>query len=496
MNSTQFSKILFIQALEQSDPQGQYIPYPTRQRATQHAKKLSSHIQPSSPEGSKQFIAHRGESLWNFLSSSYPMITESFRGTQIEISSVMVVVPAFAAGLLINGLGTTQRVNLLNFPLLLLLLWNIGIYALTLLLPLLGKDPTGPLLRSLSTGAAKLAKLLRKGPWQNMALPGGTGREWARQSVERFMNLWWMQGHPMIISRVRHLLHLGAACLALGIIISMYFRGLVLDYRATWESTFLSPAQVHTVLHGLLGPAAWLLGFPFPQVEDIGQLQAPGHGSAAPWIHMWALTGFTGIVLPRLIFALISARSANKAAESLTLPLDEPYYLQLLNTDRGGGTQIEIVPYSYQPSPATLEFLGKCLLDLIGNQATLHWREPLPYGQESFPWLKATPSPQTVVLICNLAQTPEAEVHGEIFRALQHHIEFPKRQHHLLLTLDQEPYRQMADSAHMIERQQTWQRLADDYHLQFAPFDAKETSHDQFLQKAHAALWPPESKLT
>ena len=127
MNSTQFSKILFIQALEQSDPQGQFIPYPTRQRATQHAKKLSFHTQPSSPEGSKQFIARRAESLWNFLSSSYPMITESFRGTQIEIPSLMVVVPAFAAGLLINGLGTTQRVNLLNFPLLLLLLWNIGI---------------------------------------------------------------------------------------------------------------------------------------------------------------------------------------------------------------------------------------------------------------------------------------------------------------------------------------------------------------------------------
>jgi len=490
MNSAQFSKILLIQALEQSDPEGLYIPYSTRQRATQHAKNIASYTQPSSPEGTIQFIIHRAESLWNFLSSSYPMLTESFRGAQANIPCLMVVIPAFTTGLLINGLGTSQRVNLLNFPLLLLLLWNIGIYALTLLLPLLGKDPTGPLLRSISTGIAKLTDMMGKGPWQTVALPGSMGREWMRQSAERFMNLWWIQGHPVITSRIRHLLHLGAASLALSILLSMYFRGLVLDYRATWESTFLSPAQVQTVLHGLLGPAAWLLGFPFPGVEDMAQLQAPSHGSAAPWIHMWALTGFIGIVLPRLIFAWISARSAHKATESFTLPLDEPYYLQLLAPDRGQGMQIDIVPYSYQPSPASLEFLGKCLLDLMGNQATLHWHEPLLYGQASFPWLEKTFLPQMVVLICNVAQTPESEVHGEVFRALQNHIETSKGQHQLLLLLDQEPYRQLTDSTHMVERQQTWQRLANDFHLQIVPFDAKETSHDQLLQKAQAALWP------
>jgi len=490
MNSTQFSKILFIQALEQSDPQTQYIPSSTRQRATQHAKSIAPQLQPSFPESSIQFINHRAESLWNFLSSTYPMITESFRGAQVNIPSLMVMIPAFAAGLLINGLGTSQQVNLLNFPLLLLLLWNIGIYALTLLLPLLGKDQTGPLLRCMATGLAKGADMLGKGPWPNVNLPGSRGREWLRQSAKRFMNLWLMQCHPIIISRVRHLLHLGAACLALGIILSMYFRGLVLDYQATWESTFLSPAQVHTVLHGLLGPAALVLGFPFPGMEDLAQLQAPGHGSAASWIHMWALTGFVGVVLPRLIFAWISAHSARKANESFTLPLDEPYYLQLLATERGQGLQIDIVPYSYQPSPMALEFLGKCLLDLIGNQATLHWHEPHPYGQESFFWLKGTSSPQTVVLVCNVAQTPEAEVHGEVFRALQTRTEASKGQHQLLLMLDQEPYRQLADSTHIMERQQTWQRLANDLQLQMVPFDAKETSRDQLLQKAQSALWP------
>lgn len=496
MNSRHVSKILLIQALEQSDPQGRYISHSTRQRATQQAKKRSSHELPPSTETSIQFFTNRAESLWSFLSTSYPIITESFRGVQVTIPYTIVAIPAFAAGLLINGLGTSQRVNLLNFPLLILLMWNIGTYAGTILLPLLGKDLPGPLLRHLSKGFATATEWLGKGPWPKIALPGRADREWIIQATEQFMNLWWRHCHLIIISRVRHLLHIGAACLALGIILSMYVRGLVLDYQATWESTFLSAAHVHTVLHGLLGPAAWLLGFPFPSVEDLAHLQAPGQGSAAPWIHVWALTAFVGIVIPRVILAGLSARSAHKAAESFTLPLDEPYYLQLLNTERGQGTQIDIVPYSYQPSPAALDCLGQCLLDLIGNQATLHWREPLPYGQASVPWLQATSSPQTVVLVCNLAQTPEAEVHGELFHRLQTSIESCNGQHRLLLILDQEPYRHLADQAQMRGRQQTWQRLANDYHLQIVAFDAKDTSRDQLLEKAQAALWPPKGEIT
>jgi hypothetical protein len=495
MNSSQFSKILFIQALEQSDPQAQHIPYSTRQRATQKAKNLVSQSRLPSPESATQFVTHRAESLWNFLSSSYPRMTESFHGAEANLPSFLVGVPALAVGLFINGLGPSQRVNLLNFPLLLLLLWNIGVYTWTLSLLLLRKDPTGPLLRSVLLGVTKLANMAGKGPWPNpaIALSGSTSREWALQAAERFMNLWWKQAYPLLINRVRHLLHLGAACLALGIILSMYFRGLVLDYQATWESTFLSPAQVHGVLHGLLGPAAWLLNFPFPDVEDIAKLQAPGHGSAATWIHMWALTGLAGIVLPRVLFALVSARLAKKAAETFTLPLADPYYLQLLAPDRGRGIQIEIVPYSYQPSPAASEFLGKCLLDLVGNQATLHWREPLPYGQETLPWLKSDTSHQMVVLLCNLAQTPETEVHGEVFRALQGHAEISQGSHQLLLMLDQEAYRHMPDPERRLDRQKTWQRLADDYHLRIVPFEPNETSRDQLLQMAQTALYPQKA---
>ncbi len=176
MNSKQVSKILLIQALEQSDPQGRYISHSTRQRATQHARKGSPHEPPSSAESSIQFFTNRAESLWNFLSTSYPMITESFRGAQATIPYTIVAIPAFAAGLFINGLGTTQRVNLLNFPLLILLLWNMGTYAGTILPPLLGKDLTGPLLRHLAKGFAAVTEWLGKGPWPKMCFTRRCGQ--------------------------------------------------------------------------------------------------------------------------------------------------------------------------------------------------------------------------------------------------------------------------------------------------------------------------------
>jgi hypothetical protein len=490
MNSSQFSKVIFIQALEQSDPQAHFISHATRQRATQQAKRDSPTESPLSVDGSTRFISHRAEYLWNVLSSSYPGLTGAFQGIPVDIPSFMVIIPTFTAGLFINGLGTSQRVNLLNFPLLLLLLWNFAIYTLSLLSPLLQRASTGPLIRFMSRIMVKLSGIVGKASWPISTRSGNTGKEWVQQSSERFITLWWRQGHPVIISRVRHLFHLGAACLALGIIVSMYFRGLVLDYRATWESTFLSPPQVHALLKGLLGPAALVLDFPFPQVNDIVRLQAPGHGSAAPWIHLWALTGMAGIVLPRLIFAGISARSAQKAAESFTLPLEEPYYLQLLTGDRGQGIQIDIIPYSYQPSPAALALLGKCLMDLFGSQATLQWHTPLSYGQESGPWLQTSSSSHIIVLVCNLAQTPEAEVHGEIFHMLQEYIHASEGQHQVLLTLDQQTYKHIANAAQITERQQTWQRLAHTYHLQMVPFDAGETSRDQFLLNAQAAVWP------
>ena len=63
-----------------------------------------------------------------------------------------------------------------------------------------------------------------------------------------------------MLTRIAALLHVAAAAVAIGLLGSMYLRGLVLDYRAGWQSTFLQADTVQRVLSTLLAPATALTG--------------------------------------------------------------------------------------------------------------------------------------------------------------------------------------------------------------------------------------------
>jgi hypothetical protein len=142
--------------------------------------------------------------------------------------------------------------------------------------------------------------------------------------------LWAQHALPLSIKRWSVLLHAAAAALGLGLIASLYLRGLVLDYRAGWESTFLDAASVQQLLNTLLGPAALFTGVAVP---DVAPLQlAPGvaaQASAAPWIHLYGATLLLAVVLPRTVLALLAAARARWQARHFTLPLDTPYFESL-----------------------------------------------------------------------------------------------------------------------------------------------------------------------
>ena len=278
--------------------------------------------------------------------------------------------------------------------------------------------------------------------------------------------------------------------MVMGMILGMYTRGLALDYQATWESTFLPATQVHGILQILLGPAAWLLQYSFPEVSEIVKLQAPQHGPAAQWIHMWAITALIVIVIPRSIMVWLNQRSLNQAKETLTLPLDDPYFVHLLAPDRGQGIHIDVIPYSYLPSADARNFLELGLLDLFGNLATVHWHATIPFGQEFSNSTETSTLSRTSVVIFNAGQTPEAEVQGEWLHSIQTQMGSHTTDSRLLVLLDEEPYSQAIDENRVIERQQAWQRLMSQYHLSLVPFNASTSVSDQFLQQTQASLWP------
>ena len=437
------------------------------------------------------FLTTRSEILWSFLENAFPAFAKYWKPVQINLPTVLLAIPAFLAGLLVNGLGDSQRVNLLNFPLLILLLWNFGIYLSSALLPLFNFSTAKTTwFDSAATWLAQLVSNRGQRSWLSGNFSDPSTTSWVQETTKRFTTLLWPHIQPVWTHRLRQLLHLGAACVAMGMVLGLYIRGLALDYQATWESTFLSATQVHGILQILLGPAAWVLQYPFPNISEISSLQAPQHGPAAMWIHMWAVTVIAGIVIPRSIMIWISQRFLDQASESFVLPTSDPYFVHLLAPDRGQGVRVDIMPYSYHPSPEAKNFVDRGLLDLFGNLASIQWHQPIPFGQEFSSPAEASAHLQTSVVVFNAGQTPEGEVQGEWLHSMQTQIGRDSANSKLLVLLDEKTYRKAMDENRVIERQRAWQRLTSQYHLSLVPFTPNTTTYNNFLKQVQAGLWP------
>ncbi|MEX0828726.1 MAG: DUF2868 domain-containing protein [Nitrospirales bacterium] len=490
MNRTTFSKILLVQALEESDPHGSHLPLSTRHHATQQAKAQHPRSSDHSLETDLSFLSTRSDIMWAFVNKAFPAFAHSWNHLQADIPTALVAIPALGVGLFMNGLGESQRVNLLNFPLLLLLLWNGGMYLSSALLPLWKSLVKTTWLDMTATWLAKMAGKGRPRFWPAAHLSDHSAAPWIQEATKRYTELCWPHVRSVWRQRLQQLLHLGAVCMAVGIILGMYIRGLVLDYQATWESTFLSANQVQGLLHTLLSPAAWLLRHPFPDESGILSLQAPQHGPAALWIHMWAITALVVIVIPRSILMWVSQRKLSQTRGTFALPLDHPYFVHLLAPDRGQGVQVDILPYSYQPSAKAKNFLDRAFLDLFGYLASIHWHPAMPFGQEIPNWPKVSTAIRIGVVIFNAGQTPEGEVQGEWLHTTQTQMDAARPGSRLLVLLDEEPYRQTIEEKRVMERRQAWQRLGNQYHIEIVPLDSTTTSQDQFLQQAQTGFWP------
>ena len=220
----------------------------------------------------------------------------------------VALVLGLLAGLAADQLGPPQRVNLLAPTVWAVVGWNLTVY-LALLLP-------SPL----------------------PGLRAGLSR-WALRGPEPVALLWARHAAPLTGARLALLLHTAAAGLALGLVAGLYLRGLVLDYRAGWQSTFLDAAAVQQVLNLLLLPASALTGIGVPDVAPLRV--GPGAdatASAAPWIHLLATTLALAVLLPRFLLAWGAAARARHLARYFPLPLDTPYFESLHPLMRPGLT--------------------------------------------------------------------------------------------------------------------------------------------------------------
>jgi len=323
-----------------------------------------------------------------------------------------IVAAAFVLGAAADRIGGAQRINLLAPPVFALLVWNLAVYAVLaggFVVRYGDASPPGPLRRLVMHAAAKAGLGLATGGRRDDMIGG---------SIAALTVDWTSLAAPLYTVRSARILHLAAAALALGVIAGLYVRGLAFEYLATWESTFLEPAGVRSLLAAALAPGAFLTGISVPGVAQVAAIRAPASENAAMWLHLLAASVFTVVVIPRLALAGAAGVVERYRASRLPVRLAEPYCQRLLRGFRGGPVRIRAIPYSYAVPPAAFAGLQAIVARVFGGGAALTVESPVAYGGADTVAARAAPDGQgPVIALFNLTATPERDVHGAFIAA-------------------------------------------------------------------------------
>ena len=478
--------VVLVRALEEVDRKGALIDLAERHRATEEARK-------EFPKGDR-WLAHRAQRLREGLEKHIPYLPRLLRWTRPGRG----LLPPVVLGMLVLGLltqaldrGSGRLIQVLAAPLLVLVAWNVVSMALLLVSHWL---PLGTLVRPLTDGALSV--------WQNRlrsrvgSLPrSSSGDETTDTLVSRalgtYLDAWFPTVLPLATLRLRRLLHAGAGALVAGVVLGMYLRGLVWEYRVTWESTFLGTETVQALLDFVLAPAASLLGQPVPEVAA---LRSPESGLAAPWIHLYAATAALFVLLPRGLLFFFESLRVVRAQRSLRVELPEAYERRLLAAGSAEARRVEILPYSLRLASGEGEALKALLFDFFGPRTALHLRPGAEYGAEADDLDPV--NGRCLVILFNLAQTPESEVHGELLRGLAPNLLDGQA---MVVLVEGGGYRRRLhgddpeaarESSRLTQRRRAWDRVLKEAGVAAVYVDLSRPSPQDLVVEIERAAWP------
>jgi hypothetical protein len=475
--------VLMVQAVEEIDRAGVVLPSGDRAQATREAvRALGAGVDEASLAADDRLLARalgeRAERLLPPLVQRYPIVDEALGRTRTPAGLLLVLlVVAFASGVALSALDGSRRINILAFPFLGLIAWNLATYAVLAVGWIRGRlgKPAA------SSGAARgwaarlfarrIEPLLRRTRRVHVVLGEVLGV---------YAALCAQFGGAFISQHARRWLHLAAAFVAVGLIVGLYVRGTVLRYEAGWESTFLGPAQVQAILGVVFGPVAGWSGVALPasvaEVEQLRWTPGGGGGSAAPWIHLIALSLVQFVVLPRLLLAGLATFGLWRLGRSTALPDELRRYAA--DVLRGGGVVrgtgvASVTPYACEPSAAALAGLARWLHGACGT-SQVERRTSLRYGEEDMAAAAFAIGAHRVadlhVVVMSLAATPEAENHGVVIAAARDAAHRARPPAGVRIVVDESPYaaRLAGDAtlaSRLEERRRLWRNFVAGYGL-------------------------------
>jgi hypothetical protein len=167
------------------------------------------------------------------------------------------------------------------------------------------------------------------------------------------------------------------------------------------------------------------------------------------------------VVAPRLLLAAWAAFRARRAAATLHLPLDEPYFRALLREAPARARPISVLPYSYTLSGSHLKALPRALAEAFG-----HGVQPLGAEDALAQHLHADEVEHELAVLFAASATPERETHGAALRALAALL----KGRELQVLVDESGMRERVGNAsdaelRLTQRRAAWQRMLHDLSL-------------------------------
>jgi hypothetical protein len=456
MREDELRSILLVKAIEETDREATLIPAADRISASREAKRAGE----SDPS---RMLSQRADALLAKILVRHPFVADIVRHAGgVPWMGWLAIAAGFLAGLALSALDGTRRINVLAFPLLGLVLWNLLVYAFMVVSWVRSGGGRGEK-RWLSSviaqrTIAQLSALIAKSKSFNAPLA---------EALARFLREWQEAARPLLMARAVRMLHFAAAAVGAGLIAGLYLRGVAFDYRAGWESTFLDAARAHGVLSVLYGPASWLTGIAIPDaahLEAIRWRDGGGGESAARWIHLLAATALLFVVVPRLALALIATFRIARWSRRAPVPASVASYARIAFSGVGGLVDrgiVMVVPFAYEPAPNSLARLRTLLGAEMGEHLAIDLRAPVRYGEEeAFVREVADQGGQladVVVLLASLAATPEEENHGLVIEGLRDWLAKHRPRAQLVVMVDEGPYAPRVPADRLEERRRAWQ---------------------------------------
>ena len=465
MNEQVARHVVLVRAIESADTEHQVLSDDDRLYASRSARELAqwSASDQKSPVTVDHFLQHRAEQILKRLAERTPALKSWLqRRTLLPALSILLPLAALILGAAIDHIADPHRIDLLSAPLLLIVGWNLLVYLLLFIWLFVPSRRAGwasaAMMRRLSVGKARLPR----------KLPGALV-----DALRQYALDWTQLSARLTHARLARAIHLAAAAFAIGAILSLYARGLMTQYAAGWESTFLDAGHVHALLSWLFAPALAVFpiqGFTLADVQSLRFVQEPSPAGGARWVHLYAATLFLLVVLPRLVLAAFSHWRAARMSRHFDLDLQQPYYRKLADQiGMGAGPALlRVLPYSFTLDEARDRGLSAIAVRMFGEQARVMLRPPIPYGEDvhaAAADLHSVDDENGTVsaALFNLAATPEKENHGAFLDGLKRQL--PRG---LLVLVDESGMLERSlnpagDDARVLERIALWRQFCS-YH--------------------------------